>query len=106
MALKHDSKPQGVVNVVGVKQRTPNKISVFADIILQDESGQKWRVSASRFVSDLKPYCEEQELEFGDWHREVCDRLKWNASADKEDHFPLYMEGLSVEEAVACLNNA
>lgn len=106
MELKYDSKPQGIVTAIGVKQRRPNKVSVVADIILQDESGQKWRVSCARFISDLKPYCEEQELEFSDWHNRVCDQLKWSASQKKEDHFPLYMEGLSIEEAVACLNNA
>lgn len=104
--MKSNSVPQGVVTVVGFKQRTPNKINVVADLVLKDEAGQMWRVSACRFVSDLKPFCDAQELEFTGWVSKVREGLKWSASNDLEAHFSLYMEGLTVEEATARLNEA
>jgi hypothetical protein len=100
-------KPQGDVRAVSLIPDVPkNKVAVSATVVCEDDAGNKFSFRATYFVSDIRPYNPEQEMEFFDWDRKRSKYIdshknRWRASDkehDREYRQNLYLEGKAFDD--------
>jgi len=97
--------PTGLLQVEHIVPAPASELVASGTVVVRDQAGTLWCFPATYFAHDLKPYSENQSLDFADWHNAVTEALSpWYDARSEVQSFDFeatYREGLPPAAAAA-----